>query len=123
MLTRNPVDLTRQTGGSSSGSAAGVAARYFPIAFGSQTTSSLAGPSSHCGTVGFKPTYQRLSVEGVQAVSQSLDTLGFLCRFVEDIPLLSSIIIPNWDTELALSRVNITDIRIGIPDGNHDRTS
>lgn len=118
LITRNPHDLLRRVGGSSSGSAAGVAAEFFPIAFGTQTRGSLSGPANHCGTVGFKPTFGRVSLEGVQAVSPSLDTLGFLSRHVEDISLLAPIIIEDWDTVYASSFTKNQNIVLAIPDGN-----
>ena len=82
--TRNPWNTAHTPGGSSSGSAAGVAARIFPAAMGSQTGGSILRPASYNGTVGLKPTYGRVSKHGVFALAWSLDTLGPIARSVED---------------------------------------
>ena len=88
--TRNPWNAAHTPGGSSSGSAAGVAARMFPAALGSQTAGSVVRPASYNGVVGMKPTFGLLSRYGVTPVSWSLDTMGFFCRTVEDAALLLS---------------------------------
>jgi len=75
--TRNPRDLEHTPGGSSSGSAAAVAAGMVPFAVGEQTLGSVLRPASYCGVTGFKPTYGLLSMEGVLPLAKSLDTLGF----------------------------------------------
>jgi Asp-tRNA(Asn)/Glu-tRNA(Gln) amidotransferase A subunit family amidase len=86
--TRNPHDLARTPGGSSSGSAAAVAACMVPAALGTQTAGSLVRPGAYCGVVGFKPTHGLLSLEGVHPFAPSLDTLGVLVRELADVPLL-----------------------------------
>ena len=88
--TRNPWNAAHTPGGSSSGSAAGVAARMFPAALGSQTAGSVVRPASYNGVVGMKPTFGLVSRYGVTPVSWSLDTMGFFCRTVEDAALLLS---------------------------------
>ena len=75
--TRNPRNLRHTPGGSSSGSAAAVAADMAPFALGTQTGGSVLRPASFCGVTGFKPTYGLFSLEGVLPYSRSLDTLGF----------------------------------------------
>ncbi len=82
--TRNPWNTAHTPGGSSSGSAAGVAARIFPVAMGSQTGGSILRPASYNGVVGLKPTYGRVSKHGVFPLAWSLDTLGPIARTVED---------------------------------------
>lgn len=82
--TRNPWNTAHTPGGSSSGSAAGVAARIFPVAMGSQTGGSILRPASYNGVVGLKPTYGRVSKHGVFPLAWSLDTLGPIARSVED---------------------------------------
>ena len=82
--TRNPWNTEHTPGGSSSGSAAGVAARIFPVAMGSQTGGSILRPASYNGVVGLKPTYGRVSKHGVFPLAWSLDTLGPIARSVED---------------------------------------
>ena len=80
--TRNPHNLQHTPGGSSSGSAAAVAAGMVPLALGTQTQGSVLRPASFCGIVGFKPTYGVLSMEGILPFASSLDTLGFFTRTV-----------------------------------------
>ncbi len=82
--TRNPWNTAHTPGGSSSGSAAGVAARIFPAAMGSQTGGSILRPASYNGVVGLKPTYGRVSKHGVFPLAWSLDTVGPITRSVED---------------------------------------
>ena len=86
--TRNPWKLERTPGGSSSGSAAAVAARMIPAALGSQTGGSVLRPAAFCGVTGLKPTYGRVSRYGVTPNSWSLDHVGIIARSVEDTALL-----------------------------------
>jgi Asp-tRNA(Asn)/Glu-tRNA(Gln) amidotransferase A subunit family amidase len=86
--TRNPRDLEHTPGGSSSGSAAAVAAGMVPIALGTQTKGSVLRPASYCGVTGFKPSYGLLSMEGVLPLAKSLDTLGFFTHTPADMLLL-----------------------------------
>jgi aspartyl-tRNA(Asn)/glutamyl-tRNA(Gln) amidotransferase subunit A len=86
--TRNPWNDERTPGGSSSGSAAGVAARLVPVAFGSQTAGSVLRPAAYNGVVGFKPTYGRISKRGVLPLAWSLDHVGVLARCVADCELV-----------------------------------
>ncbi len=85
--THNPWSDDRTPGGSSSGSAAGVAARLVPLALGSQTAGSVLRPAAYNGVVGFKPTYGRVSKRGVFPLAWSLDHVGSLTRCVEDCEL------------------------------------
>jgi amidase len=75
--TRNPRDLEHTPGGSSSGSAAAVAAGMVPVALGTQTKGSVLRPASFCGVTGFKACFGLLPMEGVLPLAKSLDTLGF----------------------------------------------
>jgi aspartyl-tRNA(Asn)/glutamyl-tRNA(Gln) amidotransferase subunit A len=90
--TRNPWDLGRSPGGSSGGSGAAVAAGAAMGAIGSDTGGSIRIPASHCGVVGLKPTYGRVSRAGVLALSWSLDHVGPLTRTVQDAALLLSVL-------------------------------
>ena len=83
--TRNPASLAHSPGGSSSGSAAAVAACVAPLAIGTQTFGSIIRPAAFCGIVGFKPSYGVLPLSGVHPLSPTLDHAGLLARCVEDI--------------------------------------
>ena len=83
--TRNPHDVTRTPGGSSSGSAAGVASFQFPLAVGSQTNGSVVRPASYCGVWGFKPSRGLISRVGVLSQSPFLDILGYFARDARDL--------------------------------------
>ena len=87
--TRNPHDLSRTPGGSSSGSAAAVASDMVPLALGSQTGGSTIRPGSFCGVVAFKPTFGAISRHGCMMLAESLDHVGLYARCVEDIALLA----------------------------------
>ena len=82
--TRNPRDLGHTPGGSSSGSAAAVAAGMVPLALGTQTGGSVVRPASFCGVTGFKTSYGLLPMEGVLPFAKSLDTLGFFTHSAAD---------------------------------------
>ena len=86
--TRNPRDLKHTPGGSSSGSAAAVAAGMVPVTIGEQTQGSVVRPASYCGVTGFKPSYGLLSMDGVLPLAKSLDTLGFFTHTPADMLLL-----------------------------------
>ncbi|MHA6264774.1 amidase [Arenibacterium sp. CAU 1754] len=91
-VTTNPHDPTRTPGGSSSGSAAAVAACHVPLAVGTQTNGSVIRPASFCGVYGFKPTRGVISRRGVLQTSVSLDQIGGFARTLEDVALLTDAI-------------------------------
>jgi Asp-tRNA(Asn)/Glu-tRNA(Gln) amidotransferase A subunit family amidase len=87
--TMNPVNPAHTPGGSSSGSAAGVGAGLFPVAYGTQTAGSVIRPAAFCGVVGYKPTYGMISRIGMKIMSDSLDTIGVIARTVGDCALFA----------------------------------
>ena len=90
--TRNPHDPERTPGGSSSGSAAAVAAGMVPLALGSQTNGSMIRPAAFCGVVGYKPSHGAISRHGVLHQSSVLDHVGVFARSVADAALLAEIL-------------------------------
>jgi len=125
-LTRNPHNHDRIAGGSSGGSAAAVADGTAYAALGSDTGGSIRQPASHCGIVGLKPTYGRVSRFGLVAFASSLDQLGPLTRTVDDAALILQAIaghdpqdstsldvpVPDYSADIDLG---VKGIRIGIP--------
>jgi aspartyl-tRNA(Asn)/glutamyl-tRNA(Gln) amidotransferase subunit A len=107
--TRNPWNLDRTPGGSSSGSAAAVAARMTPLALGSQTKGSVLRPAAYCGVVGFKPTFGRVSRRNVFPLAWSFDTAGCLCRSVEDAALALSVLAGHDPDDPSSSRRPVDD--------------
>ncbi len=91
-VTKNPLDMTRVSGGSSGGSAAAVAANLCVGALGTDTGGSVRLPASFCGLVGFKPTYGRVSRYGAIAMVSSFDQVGPMTKTVEDAALMLDVI-------------------------------
>ena len=104
--TGNPRNLKHTPGGSSSGSAAGVADCFFPLAFGSQTAGSVIRPAAFCGVVGYKPTFGMISRVGSKLMSDSLDTVGVMARSVADCALFAAAVSgrPLGDPDVAPGR-------------------
>ena len=119
--TRNPHNPEHTPGGSSSGSAAAVAAGMVPLAVGSQTNGSIIRPASFCGVFGFKPTHGRISRHGVLAQSRPLDTLGVFARTLEDLALISDVLMVYDDRDpdmRPIPRPRISDIMAEEPPGD-----
>jgi AtzE family amidohydrolase len=94
--SRNPLDTSRMTGGSSGGSAAAVAAGFVPISLGSDTNGSIRVPSAFCGLYGLKPTYGRLPRTGTFPFCDSLDHLGPFARTASDLAVCYDVL-QGWD--------------------------
>lgn len=90
--TRNPWNLDHTPGGSSSGSAAAVAAQMCQAAIGTQTGGSIVRPASYCGIAGLKPTYHAIDTSGVVPLSRTLDHPGPIARYVSDLTLLFQVL-------------------------------
>ena len=94
--TANPNDPSRTPGGSSSGSAAAVAAGYAPLALGTQTVGSVIRPAAFCGVVGFKPSYDRVPTDGVLPFSRSVDCVGLFAQNVACAERAAAVLCPSW---------------------------
>jgi Asp-tRNA(Asn)/Glu-tRNA(Gln) amidotransferase A subunit family amidase len=90
--TTNPHNSAHTPGGSSSGSGAAVADHMVPAALGTQTGGSVLRPSSYCGIFGYKPTYNSFNKVGVKPAAESIDTIGWLARSIDDIELLTAVL-------------------------------
>jgi Asp-tRNA(Asn)/Glu-tRNA(Gln) amidotransferase A subunit family amidase len=93
--TLNPLDNARTPGGSSSGSAAAVAAGLVPLATGTQTAGSINRPGSYCGVIAYKPTFGSFPRDGVKLLADSLDTVGLFARSVADVRLAARVLAPG----------------------------
>ena len=123
----NPRAPGRWAGGSSSGSAAGLAAGQFPVALGTDTGGSIRVPTSYCGVRGLKPTFGRVPRDGVFGVSWTLDHVGPMARTVEDLALVLGVIAGGSRSDPYASTrpvpgylplpESIHGMRIGVPDG------
>ena len=109
--TRNPHNLAHTPGGSSSGSAAGVAAGFFPIATGTQTGGSVVRPASYCGVAGFKPSYRLLPTVGIKCVSWHLDTAGLFAASVADVAFAAG---GMSERDLRVDTIKPSSPRIGV---------
>jgi len=94
--TRNPADLDHTPGGSSSGSAAAVAAGSCPLALGSQTIGSVVRPAAFCGVVGYKPSYGRIPLDGVIPFAPSVDHVGTFTADVAGAARAASVLCDGW---------------------------
>src|SRR6185437_9118045 len=109
--TRNPRNAAHTPGGSSSGSAAAVAAAMVPIAFGTQTAGSVIRPAAFCGVTGFKPSYRLIPMVGVKDVAWHLDTAGLFGAGVADVAFAAAAIL---DRDLRVDGVSPSAPRIAL---------
>ena len=114
--TRNPHDYTRTPGGSSSGSAAGVASGFFPVAIGTQTIGSIIRPAAFCGVVGFKPSFNRIPIDGVIPFSVSADHIGIFTNTVKDAKITASVLCDNWNNNVNFQKEKLV---IGAVSGDY----
>ncbi|MBB3945162.1 aspartyl-tRNA(Asn)/glutamyl-tRNA(Gln) amidotransferase subunit A [Rhizobium skierniewicense] len=117
----NPWDKTRWTGGSSTGSGAGLAARLMPLALGTDTGGSIRVPSCWCGTTGLKPSRERVSRAGVAPLSWTLDHIGPMARSARDIARVLPFMTAQSEADLnahcgdVLADHAVKGLRIGVP--------
>lgn len=121
-VTKNPAALDRIPGGSSSGSAASVAAGFCDVALGSDTGGSIRNPASHCGVIGFKPSYGAVSRYGLIDLAMSLDQIGIFAKNTEDIKKVFNVISGKDERDPTTREISKkprkTDkIVVGIPSG------
>lgn len=124
--TKNPWDLKRVAGGSSSGASAAIAANEVPISLGSDTGGSIRQPAAYCGVTGFKPTYGTVSRYGLIAYASSLDQIGAIANDVQDCAAVMDVIRGNdkldstsldinYESLLESLNSDIKGMKIGLP--------
>lgn len=113
--TRNPWNLEHTPGGSSSGSAAAVAAGFCALALGTQTVGSVIRPAAFCGVVGFKPSFERIPTMGIIPFSVSADTVGLFTQDAAGMELAAATLLAEWGTS-GLAPVTRTPV-LGLPVG------
>lgn len=111
--TRNPHNLAHTPGGSSSGSAAAVAAGLAPLALGTQTIGSVIRPAAFCGVVGFKPSLGRIDPSGLVFFSRTLDQVGLFTQDVAGMALAAAVVCNDWRDLPAPGRLPV----LGVPTG------
>lgn len=111
--TRNPHNPEHTPGGSSSGSAAAVAAGYCALALGTQTIGSVTRPAAFCGIVGFKPTLDRLPTEGLVYFSRTIDHVGLFTQDVEGMALAAAVLCHGWRPDFVRGVMPALGIPIG----------
>jgi Asp-tRNA(Asn)/Glu-tRNA(Gln) amidotransferase A subunit family amidase len=116
--TRNPWNGEHTPGGSSSGSAAAVAAGLCPLALGTQTIGSLLRPAAFCGVIGFKPSYGRIAVDGVIPLAPSYDHVGFFAADLDLAEKAAAVLCRDWRPAPPARRP-----RLGVPEGPYLATA
>ncbi|HVL83142.1 MAG TPA: amidase, partial [Pseudonocardia sp.] len=120
---RNPHDPARITGGSSSGSAAAVAAGYLPLALGTDTGCSVRTPAALCGVIGLKPTRGRLPTGGVFPLSETCDHVGFLTADVHGASVVWDVLSRADGTGGGIQPPGVDGVRVGVPVDPYWRTA
>jgi Asp-tRNA(Asn)/Glu-tRNA(Gln) amidotransferase A subunit family amidase len=115
--TRNPHDVRHTPGGSSSGSAAAVAAGMCHLALGTQTIGSIIRPAAFCGIVGVKPTFGRVPTDGVLPFSRSADQIGLFTQDAVGALLATSVVCRSWDSVRAADAISEDCPVLGVPEG------
>lgn len=110
--TTNPHDFSRTPGGSSSGSAAAVAAGFAVLSVGTQTTASTIRPASYCGVFGLKPTHDAVSTDGIYLHSHTMDTVGLFARHADDLAVMLSVLA----SDRAAAAMRMQSARKRLPD-------
>lgn len=110
--TRNPRNRAHTPGGSSSGSAAAVAAGICPLAVGSQTVGSVIRPAAFCGVLGFKPSYDRIPSAGMLYYSPAVDTVGIFADSLDRMEKAAAVLCVDWQRD-----VRVKKPVLGVPDG------
>lgn len=113
--TVNPHNCAHTPGGSSSGSAAGICAGYFPVSLGTQTIGSVIRPASYCGVYGFKPSQSSLSIEGIIPYSVSVDQPGFFTSTIGDLRTVLQVLVRDCSPSERVSH----KLRVGIIEGEY----
>jgi aspartyl-tRNA(Asn)/glutamyl-tRNA(Gln) amidotransferase subunit A len=116
--TRNPWNLEHTPGGSSSGSAAGVASGMMALALGTQTGGSVLRPAAYCGIVGLKPTHGRISAAGVTPLAWNLDHVGVFARTVADAALALGVLAGHDDRDPLSAEAPALDYLAGLNRGD-----
>jgi Asp-tRNA(Asn)/Glu-tRNA(Gln) amidotransferase A subunit family amidase len=111
--TRNPHALDHTPGGSSSGSAAAVAAGLAPLALGTQTIGSVIRPAAFCGVVGFKPSLDRIDPSGLVFFSRTLDQVGLFTQDVAGMALAATVVCQGWREQPAPDRLPVLGVPVG----------
>ncbi len=115
--TRNPHNLAHTPGGSSSGSAAAVAAGLCTLTLGTQTIGSVIRPAAFCGVVGFKPTYDRIATPGLVYFSRTADHVGLFTQDLAGMTLAASVLLYGWRGGQRSNDKGHVSLTLGVPDG------
>ncbi|MER5861877.1 amidase [Kitasatospora sp. NPDC002040] len=111
--TRNPHHPAHTPGGSSSGSAAAVAAGLVPLAIGTQTVGSVIRPAAYCGVVGFRPTYGRIPADGLVGCAPSLDTVGVFAPTLAGAERAAAVLCDDWHPVAGPGRPPVLGVPVG----------